>query len=430
MIERIILATVLLSGGAVAGECPRTLLVSGYGSANVHRYDACTGEFIGNLDSGGRIRGTQAVRAGEDGFLYVASEENGRILRYRADDFTFDRIVAGDGASAPLNVVRPTGIAIAADGTLFVAGYDSNDVVRIDPETGSQLAAFELGNAGLSGADAGIAFAPDGRLLVPGFDSSNIVALDPDTGVASVWASGGNLVNPRVIRWDEANDRFLVTSWGSNRVLAFDTAGNELGQVLRTAAPTGLVIDSDGTLLVTTDQLPQVTRYQADGSGAGVFVERGAGGLAGATFLTLIGEAGGGAGEPVPTDQAWLIGVGSFDGLTLEVEAVETAGGRFGSAFDPAVIERTVWGTIRFSLVACGEALLEWMPLDPAIEAGSYPAVRVAANAAATACEADGIGPEAAQGTWFGGAVRDGEGVLIDVLSDGRGILAWYTYVP
>jgi len=249
-----------------------------------------------------------------------------------------------------------------------------------------------------------------------------------DTGEVTTWASGGDLRRPRVIAFDGDRDRFLVSSWGSGQVLAYDTSGAFLGHALAAASPTGLLVEADGSILVTNDQFAQVVRYGADGTAGETVVTLGDGGLVGATFLTEVVAAD---SEPAMlTDQAWLIGAGAFDGTMLEVEVIETRGARFGDAFDPDAVERIVWGTVRFSLVACDEATLAWEPAGAPTSAGTYPVIRVAPNLAGQRCAAEGIDAAAAQGTWFGGAERDGEGIMIDVLDDGRGVLTWYTYVP
>ena len=49
------------------GSCASHLLVSGYFSNSVAIFDACSGEFLRQLDDQGRIRGPQAVRLSPDG---------------------------------------------------------------------------------------------------------------------------------------------------------------------------------------------------------------------------------------------------------------------------------------------------------------------------------------------------------------------------
>ena len=99
-------AVALALAGPAAGQstCAHRLFVSNY-SVTVRVFDACTGEYLRDLDSPARIRGAQAVKLGPDGLLYVTSEISQQILRYRNDDLSF---AGGDGA-----VFDPTHDAIA-----------------------------------------------------------------------------------------------------------------------------------------------------------------------------------------------------------------------------------------------------------------------------------------------------------------------------
>ena len=283
-------AVLLTALSVTAQACPERLLVSGYGSDNVHVYDACNGRFMDRVDKAGRIDGAQGLALDAEGRLYVASEENGRVLRYRASDLAFIDVFAGPGGRAPLTVRKPTGVAIGPDGDVFVVGFQSNDVVRLDPASGAELAHYRLASTGLSGADAGIAFLPDGRLLIPGFDSNNVVVLNPETGGAEVLIQAGTqgLTNPRVVRVRPVDGRILVSSWGSTAVLAFDFNGDGMGEVLRTPAPTGFIEVPEGGWLVTSDAAPRVLMFDASAQPLGERVPAGAGGLSGATFLLRV----------------------------------------------------------------------------------------------------------------------------------------------
>jgi len=277
---------ILLSGFAAAETCPSLLLVSGYDSDNVHVFDGCNGRFRKHLDTAGRIDGAQGLATDGQGRLYVVSEENGRVLRYRSDNLGFLDVFAGPDGLAALSVKRPTGIAIGPEGDVYVAGYDSNDVVRLDPESGEEIRHYHLSPAGLVGADAGIAFLPDGRLLVPGFDSGNVIALDPESGTPTVFLAAGaeGVSNPRVVRIHGNENRLLISSWGSNRIHAFNFSGELLGEVLRAPSPTGFIDDADGGWLVTSDAAPRIDAYDQAGIHRGEFLAA-HGGLSGATFL-------------------------------------------------------------------------------------------------------------------------------------------------
>ena len=57
-------------------------MVSGWTSGDGYIYDACTGDYLTNLDQTGDLVGPMAVVRGPDQNLYVASELNDRVIRY------------------------------------------------------------------------------------------------------------------------------------------------------------------------------------------------------------------------------------------------------------------------------------------------------------------------------------------------------------
>ena len=70
-----------LGGSVQAATCSHRLLVSGFFST-VHVYDACSGAYIKDLDSGSRLAGAQAIRVGSDGNLYVPGFGSHNMVRY------------------------------------------------------------------------------------------------------------------------------------------------------------------------------------------------------------------------------------------------------------------------------------------------------------------------------------------------------------
>jgi len=108
---------------AAAQSCGSRLYVSGFFST-VHVFDACTGQYLRDLDARSRLSGAMAVRLGPDGFLYAVAETGaalGPAFPARAS-----------GLAGPDN-----GMTFGPDGNLYVPGYDSNSVVRWDPRTGA-----------------------------------------------------------------------------------------------------------------------------------------------------------------------------------------------------------------------------------------------------------------------------------------------------
>ena len=142
--------------------------------------------------------------------------------------------------------------------------------------------------------------------------------------------------------------------------------------------------------------------------------------------------------EASRNDQYWIVGLGSFSDSTLTVEqATSTSGGVFGANFDPAVIQRPIWGRISIEFTGCASAVLDYESTTDAVfqkafGSGGYALERLLPNAGQRGCEAAGFGStngnDWVSGTWYGGADRSGEGFLIDVLEDGSAFVAWFTY--
>jgi len=270
---------------AAAGQspCPSRLFVSGF-SSTVHVYDACTGAFLRNLDPAHRIRGAQAVVLGGDGLLYVVSEETSQILRYRNDTLAFVDVFATlPGAS-------PTGVAPAADGTVYVAGFATNDVRRFTAAGAAAGAAIPPRGAGLAGPDNGMVFAPDGNLYVPGYNSNSVVRYDPRTGAASVAipSQTAGLFRSRGLRPIRDGSGLFVTGEVSGQVLRFDFASGAVAQIAQMVTPTGIDYAPDGDLLVATLDGAVSRLDPATGARKGVFVQTARDGAIGVTYIAVI----------------------------------------------------------------------------------------------------------------------------------------------
>jgi len=74
------------------------LLVSSWQNNNVKVFNACDGSYLRDLDNANRLSGPQAILQGSDGDIYVVSERNNRIIRYRGSDLSFMNVVIGNSA--------------------------------------------------------------------------------------------------------------------------------------------------------------------------------------------------------------------------------------------------------------------------------------------------------------------------------------------
>ncbi len=120
-----------------------TLYIPGWESSNVVRRDPATGQLAVVVAAGtAGLRHARAVLPFADGSgFYITSEGSNRLLRHT--------LASGETVAIGDTYTRPTGIAWAPDGTLFV--IDGGGVARVDPATGARLGTFiPDGAAGIS----------------------------------------------------------------------------------------------------------------------------------------------------------------------------------------------------------------------------------------------------------------------------------------
>ena len=225
-------------------QCGDQLLVSDYTANQVHVFDGCDGSYLRGLDTQGVLRGPQAIVDGNDGFLYVVSEENNRVVRFRRDDLGYhDTLISSTTGLGGLSA--PTGLALDSNGNLLVAGFASDNIVRFDRSTGNPLGTFAtLAGAGLDGPDAGL-LVRMGQLYVPNFENSTISVLDLETGAldSQILSDGSpRLNNPRVLVSDPQTQDIYLSNWGSSQIIriAADGTRSALAGVFR---PSGLALD-------------------------------------------------------------------------------------------------------------------------------------------------------------------------------------------
>jgi len=306
------LASFALGGETPVATCPAEMLVSGFTSGNIHVYDGCTGEHLRNLDVEQELAGAQAIVRGPDGHLYVASESNNRVLRYDGETLAFiDRFVWDDPSTPTVDetggLLGPTGLAFGPNGHLYVCGFDSDNVLRYDGETGAFFDEIvPAGSGGLNGPDAGMVFGPDGMLYVPSFWTNQVLRYDGARGnfMDVLTAADSRLDGPRVILFLSDDDTVLVSSSQNGRIQRFDRdTGNRIGTFgPLLVRPTGMAFGPDGNLYVTSATQSNVVRLDGQtGSLMDTFVPASLGGLSAGTFVYFHGDEP----APVPAASTW-----------------------------------------------------------------------------------------------------------------------------
>jgi streptogramin lyase len=147
---------------AIGGE----LLVSGFFSDRIERYDDASDTHLGSLDVTAGLDGPLCARLGPDGLLYVASEGTDSVVRF--DPFTGLKvdtfITAGAGG-----LDAPTGLTWDPTGRLYVSAFNSDSILRYNTDGSLDSVFIASGSGGLNGPDNGSTFGPDGHLYVPSY---------------------------------------------------------------------------------------------------------------------------------------------------------------------------------------------------------------------------------------------------------------------
>lgn len=429
---------------AIAQSCDFVLLVSSWRTNNVKIYDGCNGTYIRDLDDGNRLAGPQAMVVDEAGDLYVVSERNSRVVRYKGDDLSYDQVVLGDRPETPefenSGLSAPTGAVFVDERHLYVVNFNNNNSVIVDV-TGADEAqtVLEGGMNGIQGPDIGLAVDFQRRVYIPGFDSSTIVRapLDGNGPIERIVNSGaGGLDAPRAILINENND-MLVSSWRNDRILRFDAETGAARGIFSTNVnrPTSMIYRNADEILVASDNSNNVVRLNArTGQLLGTFINASSGGLRGATSMLMFRLQPSSLYENV--QQIWLGGLAQIGDRELSTNNMQlTRNGFFGTDLQPETIQRSAWGTLSITFDSCNSGLMQYQANEDFFQEfgnGSYVITRLASSPAGRACEQSGFDQVSnnnwMSGVWYGGAARDGEGFSIDVLDGNRAIVTWYTY--
>jgi DNA-binding beta-propeller fold protein YncE len=274
-----------------APSVPGKLLVSGYDSNAVHRYRASDGAPRGSS----AVMGAQSIVLGTDGLLYICAEKSQRVVRHdpqtlaRVDIFVQDDPGTPEDENGPLN--GPTSATFGPDGALYVASFNSDQILRFDGQTGAYLGVFvSAGLGGLNGPDAGTKFGDDGLLYVPSFWNDRVLRYDATGAFHGEFVSfrEGNLRQPRDLVQHEGD--WYVASSFNDRILRFDADGNYIGIFASVPRPYSLAFNQhDENLYVVSLARNAVRMIDGDsGNFLGEIVPTGSAGIDGAVYLFFL----------------------------------------------------------------------------------------------------------------------------------------------
>ena len=211
----------------------------------------------------------------------VADPYEGKELLLQAD------MIFGSSGSEQGQFQRPRGVAVADDGTLYVADTENHRIQHLDQDgtplhVWGSFADITQGPApgGTFYEPWGIAVGPDGSVYVADTWNHRIQKFSPEGEFLTMWGYFGQaeqldgfwgprdvVVDPegRVIISDTGNKRIVIFEPNGEGIAEFGEEGYEPGQFYE---PVGLALDDEGTLYVADTWNQRIQSFEPDGSGS------------------------------------------------------------------------------------------------------------------------------------------------------------------
>ena len=147
------------------------------------------------------------VALGPDGSLYIADTSSNRIRKVSPDGII--STIAGDGEEGywgdggpalEASLYFPRGVAVGADGSVYIADYGNNRVRKVDPKGIISTVAGngQIGQSGDGGRATnaslyhprGVTVGPDGSIYIADTWNNRIRRVDPNGTIGTVAGSG------------------------------------------------------------------------------------------------------------------------------------------------------------------------------------------------------------------------------------------------
>jgi hypothetical protein len=426
------------------------LYIPGYDSHSVVRWDPRTGATGTAVASraGGLLQARGLLPARDGRGMFLTGEGSGQLLR-------FD-LASGEVSEVARGFAQPTGVAYAPDGKLLVSNGDAVD--RVDPDTGARLGTF------IPAAAGGIA----SQVFLAVIDKPAATPLDLAQVGTQYWVVGDARFDGRMLTMPQvysaagtafgpnlARSEIVVKRWGTvafelvsctRARFRWDASGADSGGFGSGSYEVERFFENEATARCRAQGIDHADRSWVNGqwwggeprSGEGLFIDRGGDGTAFFAWFTHRPAASAtGVDATQVGSQYWIVGDARFEGRVLDIAGAYSATGTgFGPALSRAQIAVKRWGRVRLEMVSCTEARFTWdsTGADSAgFGAGGYTVTRFFENEDTARCRAQGIDHADrswASGQWWGGAARSGEGLFLDVRSDGTAFFAWFTHRP